>query len=152
MADEKKKWDYSEYYDRNRNDINRKRRERYAKDQAYRDKVVKSAVEAKSKKVEERGGKVVREYEGQEVLGYRIGTAAQMLGKSVPTLRFWESEGLIPKPIFEGFQRVYTVFQVTLMQNLVLRLNEAEEKGLEEVRKVKEEQQGHIHQHWKGGL
>ena len=70
------------------------------------------------------GGKLVRVY--------RLGEVASMIGRSQQTIRKWEAEGYIPKPIVNSAHRFYTDNQVGLMYELA-DLIEVTWKGSREV-------------------
>jgi len=144
---QKNQENFKSWYEENKAEYNKKRRERYKKDKKYHDKTVAFSQATKAKKAAEKGDRVVREWEGQEIYVHRIGEVSSEIGKSVFTIRDWESSGAIPKPIFPGAQRVYTDHQLKLLKEFAEALDEAGDsiKGMNE---VKENYGPAIHKAW----
>lgn len=147
----RKKWNYHDYYDDNKEDINRRRRDRYASDPEYRERVKASAKQVKKAAAEAKKGHVARKYKGSKVLCTRIGDVAEAIGRSVSVIRFWEKEGTIPEPVFEGSQRVYTDAQVALLSKLSTALLKAGPDKRITVA-IKKDMAPIIKKKWLGGL
>lgn len=112
MSEERSNWTkrYGEEH-------NRRRRERYHKDPAYREKV-----KARRRQLHEREtadvppGAVVRHVGGIEYHVYKIKEAAEHAGLSGPAIiRDMEKSGVIPQCSFPGQHRVYTQHQIGLI-------------------------------------
>jgi len=120
MRAQEKKFD--RWYQTNRDEHNRKRREQYAKDPARREKARRQAREYRERTREprEKAGFVrVQVGPDRSVLCWRIGKVADYLGRYTKTLRVWESAGLIPAPTVRfDHRRVYTEEQVSLIAAL----------------------------------
>lgn len=108
---------YRKWYESNGSDYNQKRKDRYANDPEYRDRIKAQARETRERR-KERGGvqetSVIRD--GVEV--YRVSAAAELLGKSPDALRSWVRKGWVPENN-EQVHRFYTKAQIRLMQRLV---------------------------------
>lgn len=113
---------YRRWYEKNKDDFNAKRRDRYKNDEGYRKKALDSTHSYRAEgprhpeKVEHQ---MYREVEGELIEVFRISTVAGMIGRSVQAIRQWEKAGIIPKPIFGRGHRVYTRHQVALMHRVV---------------------------------
>lgn len=104
-------FDFKEWYAKNKERLAEARRARYASDPAYREKCQrlnreardrKYEAEAKEKREEDKAKRAepVSPWKQVEQNGktyLTIGALARALGKSVKTLRLWESKGLLPK-------------------------------------------------------
>ena len=94
-------------------------------------------------------GVVLRTWHGVEVHCFRIGQVAKMLNKTVQIIRYWETQGYIPKPVFPGEKRVYLPFQVTLMMALSNALDEARYDP-KRLREVHEKMSAYVAERWEG--
>jgi len=99
---------FKRWYERNREKFNAKRRKRYQKDPAYRNKVL-GAVRKKRK--EDRANRPKKE-------GWTVTQAAMRLNRTAQTIRRWESLGYIPESFDERGIRRYTNQQIAMMQRL----------------------------------
>lgn len=99
---------FKRWYERNREKFNAKRRKRYQKDPAYRNKVL-GAVRKKRK--EDRANRPKPE-------GWTVTQAAMRLNRTAQTIRRWESLGYIPSSFDDRGIRRYTPQQVNLMSRL----------------------------------
>lgn len=122
MADDKKdkqKQNFDSWYVKNKEEYNAKRRARYASDVKYRKKAIENAENyRKVGPSVERGSKrkAYRTYKGVEVRVFKIGEVAQQIGRSAQTIRLWEEDRLIPKPVFKNTaHRLYTEHQAKLL-------------------------------------
>ena len=121
-------FDFKKWYDENGDRLNKARRARYETDEAYRKSVLQTnrasrrkrqgedegekKAEKKAQKVEVSDAWRVVEVDGKEYL--TIGALARVLGKSVKTLRLWESKGILeetPNRSPKG-ERLYSPDQV----------------------------------------
>lgn len=105
---------YQRWYSKNKESFNRKRRERYAVDQEYRDKMI-ALVKASRRNTES------KRQEGVLTLG----KLAEYVDKSSQTLREWESIGLIPRSVDSNGYRVYRQDQADLIKVLSDAMTEA---------------------------
>lgn len=128
---------FQEWYEENRDDLNVRRRERYANDKAYRDKVQKWNKDArhrrrKSAEREERKAKravklqtsgqwktVEVEVDGVKVRMFTIGALAKAIGKGISTIRVWERNGVLPETPHRSNKgdRLYTLEMVESIQS-----------------------------------
>jgi len=108
---------YRKWYESKGAGYNDKRKERYANDPEYRDRIKAQARETRERR-KARGGvqetSVIRD--GVEV--YRVSAAAELLGKSPDALRSWMRKGWVPENT-EQVHRCYRKPQIKLMQRLV---------------------------------
>lgn len=99
------------YYYAHREELLRKKRERYANDVAYREGVIEAAKAsqrrkqvpiARRKKAASDPKEVVVELKGKEltIKAYDLQQLAIALGKSVQTLRKWEDRGILPPALY----------------------------------------------------
>jgi len=120
--------DYNKnYYEKNKNELSAKRKaayradpERRAKAQLRQARVRREAKERRSDAGEEL---IYRTIDGVKVQVFRIGAVAKKIGKSVETIRKWESTGIIPLPLpvdrdVSATHRYYTQHQVDLLAKL----------------------------------
>ncbi len=108
---------YRKWYESSGGDYNQKRKERYANDPEYRQRIKEQARETRERR-KERGGvqetSVIRD--GVEV--YRVSAAAELLERSPDALRSWVRKGWVPENT-EQVHRFYTKGQIKLMRQLV---------------------------------
>jgi hypothetical protein len=108
---------YRKWYQKNREEFNRKRAEAYAADPEKRAAAqVKQKIYRDTKPRNPEPGQHFRLIKSQHVEVFRIGTVAEMIGRDEQTIRSWERKGYIPKPIVKSAHRFYTTKQVALMQ------------------------------------
>lgn len=103
-----------EWYEKNKEDHNQKRRERYDNDPEYREKVRAQARESAKKRREANPtvtGVYYRELNGVQVQVFKASEIAEEAGINVRTLKTDEKTGKIPLMSFEGRHRVYTQHQ-----------------------------------------
>lgn len=97
---------------------------------------------------------------------YRIGDLASLLDVSVETIRYYEREGLLPKPArSDGNYRLYTEDERTRLEFILhcraldmslqeirslLRLRDAPEQGCAEVNALLDEHIGHVTERMRG--
>jgi DNA-binding transcriptional MerR regulator len=124
---------FKEWYGENADELNKKRRDRYANDPEYRKKIQdsnartrkvrrkkrqeekKAREKAKLTNVDKRPWRSVTatvEVDGEQVEAqvFTIGALAKALGCSVQVIRLWESKGIIPETPLRGSggDRLYT--------------------------------------------
>ncbi len=110
---------YRNWYKNHREEFNKKRRERYAKDKKYRAKAIKNSNNVRSGNAKVTVRKMYRKLEYWQVEVFRIREVAEKLNRSIPTIRKWIADGLIPPSIFVGKQNVYTQHQIDCLKVLV---------------------------------
>lgn len=97
---------YSDWYERNKETFNKKRKKRYHSDPEY-----KATVRGYQK------GTPKEPLPPVEGL-FTLAEAAAQIGKNAACLYAWEREGLVPQAYRRGAQRVYTAHQVELLKKL----------------------------------
>lgn len=95
---------YSNWYKRNKEAFNKRRREKYKKDPEYRSRMYKPEKSVHDLKPE------------NEV--YTVTEACKTVGKNASTLWVWEKEGLIPSALQVKGRKYYTAIQVELLSEL----------------------------------
>lgn len=124
---------YAGWYEDNGDDLNERRRERYANDPEYRTRVKQWNQEArerrrKARKAEKRAEKravkmkasagawktVEIEVDGVVTRMFTIGALARAVGKGISTIRVWERTGVLPETPYRSDKgdRLYTVEMV----------------------------------------
>lgn len=109
---------FDAWYAQNKEEYNRKRRERYANDVKYRKQAIESAERYRKEgpAAPKTRSKKFRKYKGVEVRVFTIGEAAKAVNRSTQTIRQWEKDKLIPRPVFKGTShRLYTEHQIKLL-------------------------------------
>jgi len=113
------------YYAINKEKINARKKERYATDPEYRNKIIKASKE-RSKRIERRSRKKRTNFKifkidvgGKEVAVkmYSIVQLAKTMDRKPATIRMWERTGILPPAIYrtcDGLNgiRLYTEFQI----------------------------------------
>jgi hypothetical protein len=122
---------YGRWYAAKKDDRNKKRRDKYATDQEYREKVVSHVRMTREQARTEQSAVRVRmppkphetEYAGQKVSTYTLGSLALMLQRSNTSLLGWERAGILPvTPIRDGRQiRQYTLEMMKVVKEAVAR-------------------------------
>lgn len=127
---------FQEWYDDNRDDLNERRRERYATDSVYRRKVQRWNQDARVRRREEaaREGREAKqavkikttgawktvevEVDGVMVRMFTIGALARAIGKGISTIRVWERNGTLQETPYRSKKgdRLYTLEMVELIQ------------------------------------
>jgi len=127
---------FQEWYDDNRDDLNARRREKYATDPAYRAKVQKwnraararrrreadkedrEARRAVKLRQSERWKTVEVEVDGVMVKMFTIGALAKAIGKGISTIRVWERSGVLPETPYRSKKgdRLYSLEMVESIQ------------------------------------
>jgi DNA-binding transcriptional MerR regulator len=129
-------FDYKEWYGKNKERVAEARRRRYETDPAYREKIhdrnlkvrtTKKRADLQVKREEDKAKKAEAETPWREVVVngqtyLTIGALARVLGKSVKTLRLWETQGLIPKAQHRAARgdRLYTPEEVLDLREKLL--------------------------------
>jgi hypothetical protein len=124
---------FEEYYERNKADINRKRKKRYHTDPAYRDRVLKASQDYRENKRKEQAPRTrvpryqiprVFEVKGGTISLLSVGFFALRLGRSVQSINHWEKtepHPLLPVTPYRdsrGF-RYYTVEMMDVVKKVI---------------------------------
>lgn len=110
------------YYERNREKILQRKRERYANDDAYREKVKQSS--ASRRKPEKQKKTPMRiEVGGFTAYVYTVRLLAERVGKSVSAVNYWQKTGTLPETPFVNGQghRLYTDGMIATVEEAVIR-------------------------------
>ena len=90
---------------------------------------------------------VIRDYNGKVYETYPLTWVAKEVGTSVPTIKRWEYQGLIPEPIFTGSHKFYTKYQVTLLRKVKAMQDKYGHKP-KQILKKKSEMKGYLQRNW----
>jgi len=140
-AEQAAEWTYRGWYEKNKEALSQRRKDRYHKDRDYREKVLEQNKDYRAKKSQEKpdqpkvkvrtpkhrkpvemkvkiGGKM------QEVNMVHVGAFARAIGRSVPTIHQWERVGLLPRTPFtlEGKnkqERLYTAEMIGVVRTVL---------------------------------
>lgn len=143
---------FQEWYDDNRDDLNKRRREKYASDSVYRAKVQQWNRDARARRrkdVEKEGLRAKRavkmqtsgawktvevEVDGVMVRMFTIGALARAIGKGISTIRVWERNGTLPQTPYRSKKgdRLYTLEMVESIQVALRKAGKLEISVLKE--------------------
>lgn len=141
-------FDFGEWYEDNKERWNNARRSRYENDPEYRKRVLEQNRASREKRREEDGvdsaaaekakkadpGEAWMEFmDGEGQVWLTIGALARALGKSVKTLRLWETKGWIPaasQRTPKG-ERLYTPEQILSIREKLLGAGKVGQSGLQ---------------------
>jgi hypothetical protein len=138
---------FQRWYNKNKQALNAKRKQKYATDPIYREKVLASQHERNKARSQQ------RQYRetvlGQVVRAYSVGEAALLIQRRVQTLTLWEQKGVIPLPIFPA-PRAYTHHQIMLIRELVYIVTKAWVRRINngKIKAEIEAQRAKIFAHW----
>lgn len=118
---------FARWYAKKKKAFNAERRQRYWEDEEHRQKAIEAARDYRERLAENRPPPS-REYKGQQVQVFTVTELGEHVGRSADTLRAWEAKGLLPKPLFTEHSRLYTEHQLTLVDQLVRRLEMAADR------------------------
>jgi DNA-binding transcriptional regulator YiaG len=116
-SDGKTTWTYRDWYERNKEALSKKRKERYHNNKEYREKVLDQNKEYRAKKAKEKPSQpkakirtpkhrkpvqmeIVLKGKIHQLALVHVGAFARAIGRSVPTIHQWERVGLLPKTPF----------------------------------------------------
>ena len=114
VVEDKEAWTYMAWYEKNKQQLADRRKERYQSDQEYRDRVLEQNRKHREKKRKEEAKKprpkvrIPRHRKPVTVLVLingaptpkelvHIGAFSRAIGKSIPTVHQWERNGLLPR-------------------------------------------------------
>lgn len=150
---------FQEWYAENGDDLNAKRKERYANDPAYRDQTLrtnqrwrdkrkranrkereKQRKAAKLKPTESTWKTVDIEVDGVLTPMYTIGALARAIGRGISTVRVWEREGILPATEHRSPKgdRLYSVDQVAKLRKLLKKTGRLKDAKLLQKKRVPE--------------
>lgn len=89
----------------------------------------------------------LKEYEGRMYEAYPLTWVVKEIGSSVPSIKRWEYQGLIPETIFGGSHRFYTKSQINLLKKVKAMLKKYAGKG-GQLDKQKEQMRGYLQRNW----
>lgn len=134
-------WTYRGWYEKNKEALSKRRKERYHGDKQYRKKVLEQNKDYRAKKSKEKPAsskvkirtpkhrkpvamKVEIYGKMQEINMVHVGAFARAIGRSVPTIHQWERVGLLPKTPFllEGKnkqERLYTADMIGVVRTVL---------------------------------
>lgn len=101
------------WYGKNKDRLNKKRRDRYRKDQKYRNRQL-----ANTKRWRKKNG-LQRKAPSAPKTHFTIGEAAAMVPCDIQTIRLLERKGLLPVTTDGKKHRTYTKKQIALMARLI---------------------------------
>lgn len=141
VVEQAPEWTYRGWYEKNKDALSQRRKDRYHKDRDYREKVLEQNKDYRAKKSQEKpeppkikvrtpkhrkpvtmkvkiGGKM------QEIDMVHVGAFARAIGRSVPTIHQWERVGLLPRTPFtlEGKnkqERLYTAEMIGVVRTVL---------------------------------
>jgi hypothetical protein len=141
VSEDTPEWTYRGWYEKNREALSKRRKDRYHKDRDYRDKVLEQNKDYRAKKSQEKPAppkvkvrtpkhrkpvtmKVKISGKLQEVNMVHVGAFARAIGRSVPTIHQWERVGLLPRTPFmlEGKnkqERLYTAEMIGVVRTVL---------------------------------
>lgn len=101
---------YQKWYKNNKQQLNEKRRAKYAKDQHYRNKQLAMARVRRQR---------LRAEKATQWEGLTTPQVAKLIGRQAQTIRSWEKRGLIPQAeLTEHKVRMYKPHHVTLLRHM----------------------------------
>lgn len=111
---------FKKWYEKDKDKLSEKRKQRYQTDPEYRAKCLARAAQRRAEfpKPPRAGEARFKEIDGKPREVFRIGEVSQMIGIGLQTIRSWEASGTIPGPSIESAQRLYTGTQIALMREL----------------------------------
>lgn len=153
MSDNRRDY-YQQWYDKNREARNERRRERYEKDAKLRARERERVRKYRAQMQDPAEvGKMFRELNGVRHEVFRVGDVAKQIGAHASVIRRYEKQGAIPSPSFPGEHRLYTAHQVGLIAEIC---NFKRNTRYSWRRPQKQKQEGlliqKIHELWEKGL
>lgn len=141
---------FSDWYFDNKERLSIKRKEMYQKNDEYRKaNNERSARWRKEHPAPSRAGESRFKKIGEDTVEvFRITAVSQMIGRSDQTIRGWESEGVIPKPLIDSKHRYYTKKQIMLMRELAELIDLVRYEGRELLKTAIQTKSVDIHKQW----
>ena len=147
MKKKKKNWNYSSWYERNKERLAEERRRKYQKDKEYRTLCKQRAMDYydRERRVDKpKDRKIVKS--GKNIY-YTIGQLAGMIHRDIQTIRAYHRNNVIPVPtVFDSRGwRLYSVKQANMLQRLFAKFDRGDLKSLAEVSEL-------AHDKWNEGV
>lgn len=123
-------WDPKEHYEQNKDEISKKRRERYKTDPVYRQKRQSKALKYYDTRVKRSipiDRRTILTEDGTRLMS--IGRVARLIGRTIDSIRHYHKDGIIPEPLFFDSRgwRLYTPKQAMLLRGAFRRLDDEED-------------------------
>ncbi len=116
-----------EYYEGHRAEILDKKRQRYATDEAFRERAKELARARRAQQKAELPVIHVVGADGRRVPHFGATDFADRIGKSLSTLNYWQGNGTLPPtPLRVGSQRLYTDAMVSAVQEVLAEIPKPE--------------------------
>lgn len=111
---------FKKWYEKGKDKLSEKRKQRYQTDPEYRAKYLARAAKRRAEfpPPSRAGQPRIREVGGKPQEVFSIGETSQMIGIGPQTIRQWEAAGTIPPPSVEGVHRLYTNTQIKQLKEL----------------------------------
>jgi hypothetical protein len=129
---------FKDWYERNKEDLNRRRREKYHTNPDYRKTQIQNAKKRYSEDqsrsvVADR--RVLRNDDGQRF--WSIGVLSETINRTIQTIRGYHRNDFIPSPTHYDSRgwRLYTSHQINLLQRVFRDFDERRLKNLSDVRR-----------------
>lgn len=138
------------WYTVNKDKLSEKRKQLYHSDPEYRKKNNETSAKwRKEHPAPSRAGESrFKKYKGATIEVFRITAVAEMIGRSDQTIRGWEADGVIPKPLIESAHRYYTKKQIMLMRELAEIIDLVRYDGRELLNLAIKSKSEEIHKQW----
>lgn len=116
---------YEQWYKENRDEVAKKRKQRYESDPDYREMVLERSAKYRERQREVTQVRVPRHHkprmfqrEGDEkkVPLYSIGAFASYINRSVQSINHWESNGLLPRTPYRVGKRGFRYYSAEMME------------------------------------
>lgn len=130
---------YQKWYQRNKDKLNARRRERYARDKDYRNRHLEMA---------RRRSKRRRDVTSPPPDMFTTEQAAHVINRGPAALREWEKRGLVPPASVYGRKHFYTAGQVQLLNRLRAVMDSYFTTDREKFRGALEEIVEYIKENW----
>lgn len=140
-SDEQTAWTYRGWYEKNKEALSLKRKERYHSNKEYREKVLEQNKDYRARKAKEKPSqpkakvrtpkhrkpvslKISVNGKPQDVAMVHVGAFARAIGRSVPTVHQWERIGLLPRTPFllsgkNKQERLYSADMIGVVRNVL---------------------------------
>jgi len=129
----KKSQVFKDWYDKNKEDLAAKRRERYRNDPEYRRNIlergekyrkkvrnIRAKVESSRTKIQPNGSRLFQDENGTEWELYTISSVADAVGRSVQCVNRWDTMGYIPQTPFRYSRvRLFTEDMIDALSKVV---------------------------------
>ena len=134
-------WRFTDWYEKNKEEFNRKRRLRYHTDPKYREDRLQEVKRGYRRNQATNIGRDRRVLHANGRRFLSIGRLAEVLNRSVQTVREYHYNGVIPDATHVDARgwRLYTTYQVQLLRDVFRRFDDGDLTSLAEVARVLEE-------------